>query len=471
MIITTECKFKSILLVMKRIIYIISLSVILTLTHLTAQAVTEQEMDQARTIAAMAYLRYANDGSGYLDAVHVKTMAELEKNLKQKEKENIKAFKAIPVPSDYKSWDKQKLVDYWGGKAFSTPGLLEKGRIGRTRAKKNINAMSITPPSKEVEKPTPVEAAAPAKKDTQPTAKTESPKEDMKDDTTHQVVNAMLPDSTATDALARAEAAAEAISQLEDEPEIQKADNHTWVYIVVLCVLIAVVCALVVFASNVMKRNGEAGARKENQRLSPLDSSNSNAMREKFAAILTSKNEEIKALSKKIEGVNAENSSLKGKMDGLAAEIASLRNRLAEANLKIANMQNAAPVEHVENVQHARHPQQEPVQQTVPLRTIYLGRANAKGIFVRADRTLNIGNSIYRLDTTDGYAGSFRVANDPAVWEMALQKPVEMLSGGSIVAEGSNVAGVTKIVNDSSGTAIFEDGCWKVIRKAKIHFE
>ena len=81
---------------MKRLIYILTLFFLLG-TPFTASAVTDKEMEQARTIATKAYLRYANDGSGYLDKLNPKTMAELEKNLKPKEKENLKAFKAIPV--------------------------------------------------------------------------------------------------------------------------------------------------------------------------------------------------------------------------------------------------------------------------------------------------------------------------------------------------------------------------------------
>ena len=83
-----------------------------------ALGVTQKEMEQARTIAAKAYIRYVNDGSGYLDELNPTTMEELEASLKPKEKENIKAFKAIAVPSDYKSWDKEKLVEYWAVTAF-----------------------------------------------------------------------------------------------------------------------------------------------------------------------------------------------------------------------------------------------------------------------------------------------------------------------------------------------------------------
>ncbi|MBD5358011.1 MAG: hypothetical protein HDR88_13560 [Bacteroides sp.] len=494
---------------MKQIIYIISLSMLLTLTPFSAKAVTDKEMEQARTIATAAYLRYANDGSGYLDNVNAKTMAELERQLKPKEKENLQAFKAIPVPNDYKSWNKQQLLDYWGVKAFSTPGLVEKGRAGRKRAKKAISAMTVTPPSKEPEKKTPTEtkpstqAAPVAAAASQPAAGSQTPvQKAAAQPAAAQPTDMNAADSTTLNALAQAEAAADAFAQLEeDEPQLQKADNHTGVYIVVLCVLIAVVCALVVFASNVMKKNEAVSARKkkdEGEQLALEDTAGPNAMREKFAATLNAKNEEIKSLLKKIETVNADNVTLKGNIDTLTAEIASLRTRLAEANKKIIDMHNAAniaaanfvasvqtpaqelvaqaaavaPVSTPMTVQPVQQPvTQEEGQQSVQLRTIYLGRANARGIFVRADRNLNLGSSIYRLDTTDGYAGSFRVASDPTVWKMALLTPKESLSEACVIAEPDNTAGMTKVVNDAAGTAVFEGGCWRVLRKAKVHYE
>ena len=127
---------------------------------LMALAVTQKEMEQARTIAAKAYLRYANDGSGYLDDLNPTTMEELEASIKTKEKENIKAFKAIPVPTDYKDWNKDKLLEYWAVTAFQNKGLLEKGRGGRIRARSQINKMTIAPPQPET--PVAVTPAAPA---------------------------------------------------------------------------------------------------------------------------------------------------------------------------------------------------------------------------------------------------------------------------------------------------------------------
>lgn len=481
---------------MKRLTYIISVLLAIGFT-LPASAVTEKEMQQARTIAAQAYLRYANDGSGYLDEFQAKSMAELERKLKVKEKENIKAFKAIAIPQGYETWDKAKLVDYWANKAFTSSGLVEKGRIGKARARKRISAMTIAPPVKESEKK---DAATPAPKSAETAANKKAT------ETASPAVNPPAETAQANaDSLNKAEAEAQLLASqalgIDEEEPLQKAENHTWVYIVILCVLVGVVVALVVFASNVMKKNAaripypQGGPDKvPSRKANASDASDNaaiNAMREKFAAKLTEKNNEIHSLNKKMDDVNSSNVSLKKKVEALTAEVVSLRSRLSDATKTIAHLQNQinedagkqaepkAPVQEkaVENREKAKA-QGQPVRReqgkpapSSQLRTIYLGRANAKGIFIRADRSLNIGNSIYRLDTSDGYAGSFRVASDPTVWEMALLTPRESLSGACVAPDLENTDGMEKIVNDASGTAIFENGCWKVIRKAKIHYE
>lgn len=84
-------------------------------------AVTDREMEAARTMAAKHYLRYANNGSDYLDKLNPSTMSELTTFLKAKEKENIKSFNAVAVPKDYASWDKAKLVKYWSVTFFRLP--------------------------------------------------------------------------------------------------------------------------------------------------------------------------------------------------------------------------------------------------------------------------------------------------------------------------------------------------------------
>lgn len=475
---------------MKRLINIITLFVCLV-SAMPIQAVTDKEMDHARAIAAKAYLRYANDGSGYLDKINPKSMAELEKALKPKEKENIKAFRNIPVPKDYAGWDKQKLVEYWGVTAFSSKGLLDKGRIGRNRAKRNLSAMTVAAPSTRENTAT----AAPASQK-QATAIAARDEKQTDAGTSQNTIDAAAADSVSatgqTDPLSDP-----LFADLDSEPQISKAKDHTWVYIIILCILVGVVVALVVFASNVMKKNGEKIQLSGNTPApSPEKSPDTSAMREKFAATLSAKNEELSALSKKIESLNAQNASLKSNMEGLTAEIASLRTRLAEANKKIAAYEaqksqvNDTPQQAPKPSPTAPEPQASPrpsvakapasqattadaSRQTASpaVRSIYLGRANSKGIFVRADRTLNPGNSIFRLDTTDGYAGSFRVVSNPSVWEVAMLAPAEYLAGACVAPDFVNTDPAAKIINDSAGTAIFEGGCWKVIRKAKIHFE
>lgn len=435
---------------MKRLIHII-VFILAAAPAATLHAVTDKEMEQARVIATQAYLRYANDGSGYLDELRPKTMAELERSLKQKEKENIKAFKAISVPSDYKSWDKARLVDFWS-KAFSTKGLAEKGRVGRKRAANRISAMTISAPAK-AEAP---KAEAPKAADSN-AKNAKDAKKDVVPAVRQSEVEPKQDPSPTPDSLAQAANAAElqAMQALEEEEQIEKAENHTWIYIVILIILVGVVVALVVFASNVMKRSGGRPAviNADTAAASDIPASKAaameaNTLREKFAARLAEKNSEVAALNKKIEQLNASNASLKGKIEALTAEIAALRARPAAPASPAAVKTSSAET-----------------------RTIYLGRANSKGIFVRADRTLNPGNSVFRLDTTDGYAGSFRVADDPTVWDMALATPRESLAGACVAPELDNTSGKRSIVNDSSGTAVFEGGCWRVLRKAKIHYE
>lgn len=473
---------------MKRLTYIFTLFICLAVA-LPSFAVTEKEMDQARAIAAKAYLRYANDGSGYLDDINAKSMFELEKALKAKEKENIKAFKNIPVPKDYASWDKQKLVDYWGNKAFASKGLLDKGRIGKSRAKKNLNALKISDPVKEEKKQaaseTAVSDAKPESRATQVSTETQSADAAV-------INNVAAADSVAT------QDASELLSDplsadLDSDPQLEKAKDHTWIYIIILCILVGVVVALVVFASNVMKKNGDKYKGTISTQPGTLQSSSDgNAMKEKYAAAIASKNEEISTLSKKVESLNTQNNSLKSNLEALTAEIASLRTRIAESNKKsseyesalqsahnhVAEAQSATRHESIPqqqvNRQAARQTQAETVRrqpQSPGVRSIFLGRANSKGIFVRADRSLNPGNSVFRLDTTDGYAGTFRVVSDPVVWEMVMRSPVEKLSGACVSPDLTDTDGMTKVVNDSAGTAIFESGCWKMIRKAKIHYE
>ena len=114
---------------------------------LPAAAVTDKEMDEARAITAKAYLRWANNGSGYLDEVSASSMAELTPKLKEKEKENLKAFMAVSVPKDYASWDKEKLVKYWSVTFFESPGLSAQGKGAKGTVRSKLMKMEVSAPS------------------------------------------------------------------------------------------------------------------------------------------------------------------------------------------------------------------------------------------------------------------------------------------------------------------------------------
>lgn len=413
------------------------------LSSATSFAVTQKEMNQARTIAAKAYLRYANDGSGYLDEINPTTMEELESALKAKEKENLKAFKAIPVPTDFASWDKERLVEYWAVSAFQNPDLLEKGRGGRIRARAQINKMTISAPAAE----TPA-AETPAK--TQP--ETPTPAQENKPETQPQPEAAPasaeanpaeeLPDNIVADE--NNIVAEEQV--LENDGIEQTADSHTGGYIVALAILVAIVIALVVFAAKVFKK--------------PAATSHSHAEMdetlENYETSLADKKVEIAMLNKKLESLTKQNAELTSTIEALNIELAELRKTHSRSNV-------VSPV--AEEV--SSKPQQKP---RAALRSIFLGRANAKGIFVRADRSLNIGHSIFVLDTTDGFSGSFRVADSPAAWSLALSNPKEYLETACTGYDLNDTASVSSIITETAGTAVFEGGCWRVIRKARIRY-
>lgn len=492
----------------KRFLTTLFLFVAILLPEL-AFAVTEKEMEQARVIATKAYLRYANNGSGYLDELNPKTMEELEKSLKPREKQNLKAFKAIKNPADYKSWDKQKLIDFWSVTAFQTKGLIESGKMGSSRTKKQIEKMSIAAASKstaettkKVEAPKAAETKAEPKTEAKAEQQTPTPETQPKpaETVSEQPKDAAVelnPDNLIDPILNAEQLSANPDLVGDDElfddgAEVEKVKNYTWVYIMCLAILIGIAIALVVFASNVMKRNGDNKRQEDLDNLSPDDIHEVEALKEKFNQILAEKDSEIKVLAKKLENVNRQNAEYKTNLENLTAEIAVLRNREKAHTAEISAQETANREKTVvetpremprETREHqpkheakstetvAARPLHERRQDNRQIRRIYLGRANSKGIFIRADRNLNPGNTIYCLDTSDGYSGSFRVANDPSVWRLVSQNPKEFLGYACNCNDIEDTEDYSRIITESAGTAIFEGGCWKVIRKAKIRYE
>lgn len=435
-----------------------------------AFAVTDKEMEEARAITAITYLRYANDASGYLDDYHPKSMADLQKVLKEKEKENLKTFTAVKSPSDYASWDKQKLIDYWAGTFYSSPGLLQKGKVGKSRTRSRLNAMTVGAPqqAKPAEAPKPAEPAAPAEQ-TKPAEPAEAAvAQTAAAETEGMPANgesAAAAAMAALDNAAPADSVPEAVNAEEEETPARK-NNPAWIYFLILAVLVAVVVWLVVYASKTMKGENLRRLKEDAENGGGDRSGNvaeraaNAAVREKYTESLNQKNSELRKASKEMADLKAELDAVMltverqtEELKAKDAEIERLRRGLAAiaAPERAASQPTAAPVRHPET--HKR--------------TIYLGRVNNRGLFVRADKTVNPDHSVYLLETEDGFSGTFRVISSPDVDRRLLANPTEWLAGGCILPD-TDLSDATAIQTQSSGTAIFESSAWKVIRKAKI---
>lgn len=424
---------------------------------LPAMAVTDKEMDEARAIAAKAYLRYANDGSGYLDDVKAKSMSELTGKLKDKEKENLKAFNRVKVPADYASWDKAKLVEYWGTTFFTSPELSEKGKAARLRVRKQINAMSVSAPAPEAAAPAPVAApeAQPVAADTAALPSADGVAAEEED---------ILADQKAI------------MKDADESAATPREESHTWVYVLVLAILIGVVIWLVVFAAKLMKKQPDGTPESM--------AADNEELRDKARKAISRKNEELEAmrvrmeeaerneaeLSRKVEALKAENRQLLEQSESLRLENARLKGEARAAQASQAARAAAQP--RTPQPQPSPAPAPQPHRETAPiLKVLYLGRVNSRGIFVRADRRVSPGNTVYRLDTNDGLVGTFRVVDVPEVVDTALANPEQYLRGGCDAEDFTEAAGAENIITENAGTAIFENGYWKVLRKSDIRFE
>lgn len=418
-------------------------------------AVSDKEMEEARTIAAKLYLRWSNDGSGYLDDVSAKTMSQLEASLKPKEKENLKAFKAVKVPSDYASWDKARLVEFWGVTFFTSPGLSESGKRAKGRVKNKVQAMKVSAPEVKKEEPKPADAQA---KPEEKPALAETPEEHIPAPSAQAAAEKqedILADQTA---IAEAEAEAEATAAPRS-----KGSNKTWIYVAILVVLIGVVIWLMVFAANMLKKQGPEDGDEvlaaDNDRLAKSE----RAAKSKLADT----EQRMKALEESNAELQREISRLTKRLEESRANEERLRADLASAKAgKGAAAIAPAAAPQAPRREQAQQPAKKPV-----INEIYLGRANAKGQFVRGDRRPVAGNTVFRLDTTDGMVGTFRLADNADAMELALSNPLQYLAGACNSDNYADAATATRIVTEDPGTAILEGGCWKVLRKSRIRFE
>jgi len=403
----------------------IILSLFLAAT-VSSGAVTREEMDHARAIAAKEYLRYANNGSDYLDKLQFSSMAELESKLKAKEKENIVDFKKVSVPSDYASWDKAKLVEYWGTTFFKSSSLSEKGKVARSVVARKVGALEIAAPKAE-EKPAPENAAVSG------------------EDVPQIAPEDQTPAPSQADIEARLKATEDSLAALAQQADAQTSEQEhsgsggTTIYIVILGVLIAAVIALVVYASKVFGGMGKKNGEDDDDDGFEIDR-HKRAM-DSLSATIAERDAEIRALRRDLQNERNRNSHLE--------------NELAEAREEARRAITLAPAPR----QAVRRP-----------REIFLARAGRQGIFTRADKEPVEDISVFRLVTTDGVSGTFDIIDDENVIDAILDSPHALLDNAVKADIPDNTDDITGIETDSAGTAVFEEGRWRVVRKARLTF-
>lgn len=103
-------------------------------------------------------------------------------------------------------------------------------------------------------------------------------------------------------------------------------------------------------------------------------------------------------------------------------------------------------------------------------RTIYLAKPDSKDCFTRATDHFELGNSLFALTTSDGAQGTFVVIDNADAQRFALMMPTDNLTR-ACTGSGIQVStGKTGIVTDTPGEATFDNGVWRITRKAIIHY-
>lgn len=429
----------------------------------TAGAVTRQEMDQARAIAAKYYIRYVDDKSGYLDNWNPSSMSELEEKVTgEKDKELLSQFKKVAPASDYASWDKEKLVAYWSGTFFTENGsrLDSKGANNGLCKKEIKNAVSAM-------KVAAVAAPEAAPQETQEAAQEELPQAD-------EALAGNIADQL-EDVGQEIEEADSLMAEQEIEiPEEKPAKSGTWVYIMILAILIAVVIFLVVYASRTMKNQQKPSARESSRSRAEEENreeefsprpvaapslSEDTRMREKYAESLASKAEEIRSLTRQVSELEMLVSDLKEENRRLKADLERERRRRESDYAPVA-----ARGGYEGETQEYNHGDSDASKE------IFLGRVNSKGIFIRADRRPVDGQSVYVLKSINGTTGHFSIIDNRLVEERLLEEPGKWLAGGCFAKDIFDTEGRRGIVTEIPGRAVFSDGAWRVESKAKISY-
>ncbi len=153
--------------------------------------------------------------------------------------------------------------------------------------------------------------------------------------------------------------------------------------------------------------------------------------------------------------------------EALESALRVMEQRLAQAEQGGTASQHSAPAVPRATVPR---PASQPSRSTAP-KVVYLTRPDESGRFMGASTRFERGNSIFQLSTVDGSTGNFIVIDDDEVNRLALMMPTENLTractGNNIQVSG----GMHRIVTDTAGRAVLDNGRWRIVTPAKIHYE
>jgi len=170
-----------------------------------------------------------------------------------------------------------------------------------------------------------------------------------------------------------------------------------------------------------------------------------------------------------LEAIDKKIGSLGEQIDrqGKSLAVAQTQQRAAKPATQAAATATAAAAPTIVSAKPAPSQPKKPELPTI----IYLPRASKNMTFERASREFSMGNTMFELTTPDAVHGAFVVSSDAGAQRMALLMPTENLT---TACEGDNIevsSGAQRIVTDEPGVAVFENGVWRIVRKARIHYE
>lgn len=179
----------------------------------------------------------------------------------------------------------------------------------------------------------------------------------------------------------------------------------------------------------------------------------------------TTRRSMVKLRDNYIDDIEAVNKSMQKFADDVAAQLDNVKAHAVQPRYSERDRAYEAPAP------VPAHQQPRPQPRKAVSKTLYLSKPDENETFMRATDDFELGNSIFVLTTADGVHGEYSVIDNRDVHRFALMMPGENLTRACSGHAIQMANGMTRIVTDRAGEAIFENGQWHVSVKAIIHYE